>query len=194
MKIHKNTFPWSCRYGKYLSFATLVILSKKNSAIWPLVSRSLGHSVTQSLGHSFTRSLGHLVTRSLNHSITGHFSHSYVCGSLENDQQKYEWWKWSKSMEWPNDQITKWPSDRVTVWLSDRVTEWPSDRVTEWPSDRVTKRQSDRLTEQPSDQVTKWLEVTFKKHFSTFQSTLIHYMEKKGSNLRSKNSIPSTMA
>ena len=24
MKIHKNTFPWSCRYGKYRSFATLV--------------------------------------------------------------------------------------------------------------------------------------------------------------------------
>ena len=24
MKIHKNTFPWSRRYGKYLSFATLV--------------------------------------------------------------------------------------------------------------------------------------------------------------------------
>ena len=40
------------------------------------------------------RSLGHSVTRSLNHLIIGPFSQSYVCWSLGNDQQKYEWRKW----------------------------------------------------------------------------------------------------
>ena len=98
------------------------------------------------VGIPVTRSLGHSVTRSLNHSITGHFSHSYVCGSLGNDQQKYEWWKWPKVMEWPNDRITEWPSDRVTVWPSDRVTEWSSDRETEWQIDWATEWPSDWMT------------------------------------------------
>ena len=104
-----------------------------------VVSQSLGHSVTRSLGHWVTWSLGHSVTRSLGHSITGHFSHSYVCGALGNDQQKYEWWKWPKVMERPNDRITEWPSDRVTVWPSRRVTKWPSDRETDWLSNKVTE-------------------------------------------------------
>ena len=158
----------------------------KLKAIWPLVSRSLGHSVTRSLDHSVTRSLCHSVTQSFNH---------WSLQSLLRLRVTREWPADIWLMEvTKSDGVTKWPNNRVTEWPSDRVTEWPSDRVTEWPSDRETEWQSDRLTEQPSDRVTEWLEVTFKKLFSTLQSTLIHYMEKKGRNLRSKNSTPITMA
>ena len=115
-----------------------VVLNKR---LWLYDSWYPGHSRSLPV----TRSLGHSVTRSLNHSITGHFSHSYVCWSLGNDQQKYEWQKWPEvinDQKWSMIRSDQWPSDRITKWPSDQVTKWPSDRVTEWQSDWVTKQQA----------------------------------------------------
>ena len=152
-------------------------------AIWPLVSRSLGHSVTRSLDHSVTLSLGHSVTQSFNHWSL----QSFLCLRVTREWPADIWvMEVTKS-----DGVTKWPNNRVTLWPIDLVTEWPSDRVTEWPRDRVTEWQIDWATEWPSDWMTG---SDFQKMFSTFQNTLIHNMEKKGRNLRSKNSTPITMA
>ena len=126
------------------------------TAIWPLISRSLGHSVT----------------RSLNHLINGHFSHSYGCLSLGNDQQKYEWRKWPEVIEWSSDQITKWPAEIwVTEWQSDQVTEWQIERVTKWLSDRVTKWLNDL----------KWLS---KKCLALFKEFLYTIWKRRGESLK----------